>query len=217
MKYKVIGWTYFDGDEFPDGDITFAVRHAIVDDIRKRGYLFSGYDHQEMLCCCPVLNDGKKRSFSQRGFADVMAEAHGECEPYSYARYMMGIREEYVKRPSDHPSLLEVSDTDTLREEFTIEVSSEALRRSTSEGRLALPDPANLRYVERGDEILLCAEGMSARFAVTDVDRRKDLPEDEIYALLSFTPDPDERRKREQKFAQAPTILELKLVQRAES
>ena len=45
MKYKVIGWTFYEDSSFPHEDLTFAARHAIVDEIKEKGYLFSGYDY----------------------------------------------------------------------------------------------------------------------------------------------------------------------------
>lgn len=76
MKIKVVGWTQYDLHEFDEGDSGWAVRMAVVDDIRKNGYLFSGYAHQEYSNCAPVFNDGKMRRFSQRGFADMIARRH---------------------------------------------------------------------------------------------------------------------------------------------
>ena len=63
MKYKVVGWTSYDGDDVPDseGRIGYAECCAIIDAIKEHGYLFSGWDHQEMFDCAPVLNDGKRR------------------------------------------------------------------------------------------------------------------------------------------------------------
>ena len=49
MKYKVIGWTYYDNNEVLDSGNTigFAERNAIIDEIRKHKYLFTGWHHQE--------------------------------------------------------------------------------------------------------------------------------------------------------------------------
>ena len=77
MEYKVIGWTEYDNDLIEDGENDDAAVEAIVADIREHGYRFSGYAHQEFLCGAPVLNDEKKRVFSQRNFGALMAVAHG--------------------------------------------------------------------------------------------------------------------------------------------
>ena len=79
MKYKVIGWTYYDDNEilYSGNTIGFAERNAIIDEIRKHRYLFSGWHHQESWeGVVPVLNDGKKRCYSQRGWGGVMAKTY---------------------------------------------------------------------------------------------------------------------------------------------
>lgn len=55
MKYKVIGWTFSDNYDIESVPLTFAARHAIVDDIRENNYLFSGLDHQESCMVVPFL------------------------------------------------------------------------------------------------------------------------------------------------------------------
>ena len=89
MKYRVVGWTDYESDEVPEthGCIGFAERNAIIDEIRKNGYLFSGWEHQESWDCVPILNDGKKRTFSQRGWGGLMAEAYGHLGSYDYAAF----------------------------------------------------------------------------------------------------------------------------------
>ena len=90
MKYRVVGWTYYDNSEiFNSGNtIGFAERNAIIDEIRKHKYLFTGWHHQES-CegVVPILNDGKKRCFSQRGWGGVMAEAYECMGNYDYASF----------------------------------------------------------------------------------------------------------------------------------
>ena len=90
MKYKVIGWTYYEDDTVLsyDGDDSFAQRNAIIDEIRKHKYRFSGWHHQESWeNCVPILNDGRKRLFSQRGWGGIMAEAYGQLGDYDYATF----------------------------------------------------------------------------------------------------------------------------------
>ena len=106
MKYKVIGWTYGDDYEFPTSQeqIGFAERNAIIDEIKKHKYLFSGWHHQESWeNCVPILNDGKKREFSQRGWGGVMAEAYDNFDDYGYSIYTFyqSIDEKYLKFPKD--------------------------------------------------------------------------------------------------------------------
>lgn len=72
---------------------------ALVDEIRKNGYIFSGYDHQECENYAPVFNDGKIHRFSQRGFADIMAEANGDNDYMAYSLYMFGHDSDKCKFP----------------------------------------------------------------------------------------------------------------------
>ena len=90
MKYRVIGWTYYEDNDVLEkkGTIGFAERNAIIDEIRKHKYLFSGWHHQESWNgVVPILNDGKKRCYSQRGWGGVMAEAYGYMEDYDYSLF----------------------------------------------------------------------------------------------------------------------------------
>jgi len=77
MKYKVIGWTDYDDAGLPDGDATFGAQNAIIDEIVKKGFEFTGWEHQNDLYCVPVLNNGYKYLYSSRGWGGLMAEAYG--------------------------------------------------------------------------------------------------------------------------------------------
>ena len=100
MKKAVLGWDWYDDDRFmpvPDGVITEEIWDAVLQDVIEHGYLFTGEDQQEEPYCCPVMDDYRIARFSRRGFAHLMAEAHGETGEYDYARYMEGfsIKEKY--------------------------------------------------------------------------------------------------------------------------
>ena len=91
MTKKVIGWDWYDGDDFTGlkhDDFTDEVWDAVLTDVKKHGYLFTGEDQQETPYCCPVLNNYRIARFSRRGFARIMAQANGEMGDYDYARYM---------------------------------------------------------------------------------------------------------------------------------
>lgn len=85
MKLRVVGWV-FPYYNFEQGEVTWSVRNAIIDEIRKRGYKFSGNTHQDS-SCTPVLNNGKKYLFSSRGWGDLMAEAHGYTGMMDYLQF----------------------------------------------------------------------------------------------------------------------------------
>lgn len=102
MKYEVIGWTDYENYSLEDGVIDDDAVEAVIEDIRSHGYKFTGYHHQERDNCVPVLNDGLARRFSRRGFAAVMAKAHGYNEPMDYVFFMedFSIREEALRFPT---------------------------------------------------------------------------------------------------------------------
>ena len=132
MKYRVIGWTNYDDESVPDkaGCLGFAERNAIIDDIRKNGYLFSGWDHQEMWDCTPILNDGKKRCYSQRSWGGIMAEAYGDMGDYDYALYTFSesIKREKCVRPRGFRLDGFTPETD-LNEHFEIAVEQSCWQR----------------------------------------------------------------------------------------
>lgn len=83
MKYKVIGWTYAGNEMFPRHEkITPCVSAAVVEDIRKHGYLFGGNQHEDY---CPVLNDGTYVLYTCRDWGAIMAQAHGEVGDNAHA------------------------------------------------------------------------------------------------------------------------------------
>ncbi len=91
MEYKVIGWSTYDDSDFrdlPHDGYTPEVFDAVLENVKENGYLFCGEDQQERYNCCPVLNNYRKACYSRRGFAHIMAVAHGEMGDYDYARYM---------------------------------------------------------------------------------------------------------------------------------
>ena len=177
MKYKVIGWTSYDDEETEDshGCIGFAERNAIIDDIRAHGYLFSGWDHQETWNCVPILNDGKKRCYSQRGWGGVMAEAHGMMGNYDYARFTFFEsldREKCVYPKSSNYPRNFTPETD-LNEHFTIEVETGLFDLAQIRNPFFLEDLDALRYLDGGDTLTLVCGEKRATFCVTDIDRNR--------------------------------------------
>lgn len=176
MKYRVVGWTGYDDISIEDSGNTigFAERHAVIDDIKKNGYLFSGYDHQEMWDCAPVLNDGKKRCFSQRGWGGVMAEAHGYFGAYDYSLFAFGINEEYAKRPNNTFCTEDFTPEENLSEHFEIEVDEGIFALAERRNPFFLPDLAELRFIDAGDTLTLRCGEKRARFDnITDINRNR--------------------------------------------
>ena len=100
MKYKGIGYTDYDLSDFKNGENTDAAIEAIIEDIKKYGYCFSGYAHQEYSNGVPVLNDGLARRFSQRGWGGVMAKAHGFTGYMDYSSFAFSFGYDEEKMPS---------------------------------------------------------------------------------------------------------------------
>lgn len=175
MKYRVVGWASYDDEtvEESKGTIGFAERNAIIEDIKANGYLFSGYDHQEMWDCAPVLNDGKKRCFSQRGWGGVMAEAHGYFGAYDYSLFTFGVNEEHAKRPKSifYPSRF--TPEENLCEHFEIDVDEGIFALAARRNPFFLPDLEKLRFIDAGDTLTLRCGAESRTFTVADIDRNR--------------------------------------------
>ncbi len=176
MKLRVVGWVYYD-DDLEQGEIGWAARNAVIDEIKKRGYLFSGWAHQEADCCTPVLNDGKMYCFSQRGWGGVMAEAHGYTDIMDYARFAFMRDSDTEIRPK------EIFDEETftpeydLNERFELQVTEKVFAAAQKSRKIKLDDLPQLRYLDKGDELALICGEKNAEYIVTDVERKKDLTE----------------------------------------
>lgn len=179
MKYRVVGWTDYDSDIVPEarGRIGYAECCAIIDEIKKHGYLFSGWDHQECLYCVPVLNDGKKRCFSQRGWGGIMAEAYGYTDPYDYSLFTFyeSIDPEKVKKPSGGFCSKSFTPETDLCECFSLSVEESVFRRVETENPFYLDETDTLRYLDAGDTLTLCLGDEMLAFSVTGVDRNWDI------------------------------------------
>ncbi len=187
MKYRVVGWTNYDDPSVGDGPATEAACNAIIDEIKRCDYLFTGWHHQESLYGAPVLNDGLRRCFSQRGFGAVMAEAQGLTGLFSYSTYafLWDNNETNYRLPNTgfHPSTFR-PETD-LNEEFTIPFT-EDLRFDADTGILRLPNDPALRYIDKGDTLRILKGDTAALFTVLQVDRAPDFDEDELNRLMGI-------------------------------
>ena len=178
MKYKVIGWTWYDNSEIPfsNNTIGFAERNAIIDEIKKHKYLFSGWHHQEEWNnCVPILNDGKKRGFSQRGWGGLMAEAYGEMGDYDYISYTYSesIRTNYLKFPKKEFDVEDFVSSPLENEHFNIEVKKELFDIAKTSNPFYLEDTKDLRSIDTNDTITLLHNNESLTFLVADVNRNK--------------------------------------------
>lgn len=229
MKLKVVGWTEYDLSEFKEGENSWAARMALVDEIRRNGYLFSGYDHQERSNCAPVFNDGKMRRFSQRGFADIMAEAHGGTDRMAYAQYMFGLEREVCRFPENEVFRGDFPVERDLAEIFTVPVdestfaSAPRVERTTvgeltlTKQTVKLSDLPALRYIGKGDTLVLTCNGKSAAFAILDVARGHDLTQEQHIAYMvrmNNGDDPADCVAAQQEFMARPVVITLQVRRR---
>lgn len=178
MKYKVIGWTWYEDYSIPFSDkrIGFAERNAIIDEIKKHKYLFTGWDHQESWDnCVPVLNDGKKRGFSQRGWGGVMAEAYERMGDYDYANFTFhgSLKESGKKSCSKEFQPEHFVSEPLLNEHFNVNVSEELFEIAKTKNPFYLEDLDELRFIDTNDTITVNCNGESLTFLVDDIDRNK--------------------------------------------
>lgn len=226
MKLRVVGWAYYD-DDMEQGDIGWAARNAIIDDIKAHGYLFSGWAHQECDCCAPVLNDGKLYCFSQRGWGGVMAEAHGYNGRMDYARFAFAMDAEDEIRPKyafDEDTFVPEYD---LNQRFELQVSNATFDQAQSESKVkfmgntefterkvVLDDLPELRYLDEGDTLALVCGQEIAEYTVLDVERKRDLTEEKRWQLeldsYAFD-DPDRMKRADEEFDNAKIVMIVKL------
>ena len=224
MKIKVVGWTCYDFYDFPEGDNSWAVRMAVVDEIKCNGYLFTGEDHQEGPNCCPVFNDGKLRRFSQRGFADIMAEAHGDTGYMDYAMYMFGIKQEACIFPQKSACKSRFVVEKNLAETFTLQVDEQFFNsvpnkdvfdvfgHKATRRAIKLPDLPELRYIDKGDTLVVTCQDKKATFLILDVERGRNLSFDErvdLMSRMSYSQDAEVRKKARQEFEAMPVYINL--------
>ncbi len=185
MKLRVIGWTHYDSYGFCEGENTWAVRAAVVDEIKSKGYSFTGQDHQLMPNCAPVLNDGMMRTFSLRGFADIMAEAHGYTGVTDYAMFMSRGDDSEPKMPEDEIYPGQVKPETDLQETFTEAVEKTVFDTAESALKVKFDDLERLRYIDKDDTLVLTCGEQTAKYKVINVDRKPDVDEVKIYMLTT--------------------------------
>lgn len=165
MKYKVIGWTSMDSN-IEEVDSTYASFNAIVDHIKEMKYCFTGTSHQFHNLGCPVLNDGKKRTYSERTWGGMMADIHGGADvlAYTYAFY----DDDFVDVFPD--ASLEIKKEDividhNMSEEFIID-SCDILNDYKTDKSVYVFINDKFRYLDKGDYLIINNE----KYLVNDVD-----------------------------------------------
>ncbi len=178
MKYKVIGWGWYDDPDFEEGVITEAACDAIIADIAEHGYLFTGHDHQYESTCSPILSDGKRYTFSARAFGGLMARAHGHTQDGAYARYAFDFCSEERKFPETRMYKSEAdricaSLSDSFAEEFTV---PEGMEYTLEGNKIKLPDEECFSYIAPGDTLVAGGK----KYLVTDLSRYKVMTKEQL-------------------------------------
>lgn len=229
MKLRVVGWTYYENTLFKEGQSNWAARMALVDEIREKGYLFSGYDHQERYNCVPVFNDGKLRRFSQRGFADIMAEANGDYYYMAYSLYMFGLDSSKCKFPEKEIYKNDFEAEKNLAETFVVEVDEQTFANAPIVKRfgigsyvfinkkIKLLDSDELRFIAEGDTLVLTCNGKYSAFSILEVERDRGLSSEELreyYEKMDPYNNPKEYEKVRKKFMALPVYVNLEVRKR---
>ncbi len=223
MKYKVIGWTWYDNELIEEMDYSESATEAVIEDIRASGYLFSGMHHQDHPRCAPVLNNGKKLLFTQRSFGGVMAKAYGKTSRMSYAEYAFdwhfGIDDEEspYKFPSDERVFKGEADTslveENLSEQFEYEATKEDFDKALEKGELEfIYESPKYRFMDTGDTILIKCGGEEGLFEITSLARYKKFTEDEEIALIMGSPlNPEAEKNADRLFEEKPETITMRL------
>ena len=213
MKWKVIGWTYYEDFDYEEGDATDAVTYAIIDEIKKKGYVFSGWDHQEGFNTVPVLNDGKKRTFSQRTFGNLMAIAHGYTGRYDYSLFTYGMNRESCVYPDSSFDESAIVPESELNEEFVIDYNIISFVNDEGVNKIKLPNLDYLRYIDRGDTLILKKDNELFKYEVVFAIREKDISkkklrdlETDLYILERDSKEYKEAEKKYQSLGQVIMI-----------
>ena len=217
MKLKVIGWVWYEDTTYGGGEVDYAAYNAILDDVKEHGYRFTGFHHQEMFDCVPVLNDGKMRRFSQRSWGGLMAAAEGLKGRYAYSVYAFyspfNENDDFVTPKDCDVDESLIRTPEELRDEYRIGIRIDSLRRiAEREGKFKLPDLDEYRYMAVNDVIVFLNKGDEYRYRITHIEKKKKLAERDIfkYRTLSLTQASEEEVKRiEEKFENAPSEIHL--------
>ena len=138
--------------------IGFAERNAIIDEIRKHKYLFTGWHHQESWDgVVPILNDGMKRCFSQRGWGGVMAEAYEQMGDFDYAGFTFyeSLYSSEIKYAPELDYIKEEQVEAVENEHFIVEVNEGLFEIAKKSNPFYLEDLDELRYIDSNDMITL--------------------------------------------------------------
>lgn len=216
MKYKVIGWTSFDDDALPNGEATFGAQNAILDEIRKKEFEFTGWDHQNSFAGVPVLNNGYKYCYTTRGWGALMAEAHGYTGYFDYSNYSFGSLYDERKHPDwvneDDYDLDDIEKIEDIAETFTINISEETAKEIKETKRFKTTPTKSKRYIDAHDKVLFKTPVEEFILTIKSAHKDSTLSDDDLYFVhsnIGNSATPKNREKAQSLWSQAKPLLSL--------
>lgn len=170
MKYKVIGWTDYGNEEYPENPNPYgnSAWRALVAELREKGYRFGGDSHQYGRGGVPVLNDGTRLEYGMRAWGEAMAEAiYGDDPPHgAYMEYYMDLeQEEFYGRkpvmPAPYVDKSQILPTSALADEYHMKLDPEpfALIKSGKKSVEARLCDQKRSLLDVGDRIIFTDRG----------------------------------------------------------
>ena len=139
-----------------------------------------------------MLNDGKRRCFSQRTFGAIMAVAHGYYGRFDYSAFSFGFPPEKCVTPAPEREIApeDAVPEENLHEIFRIHVSERELYMAVAMRSLGLPDVPALRYLDGGDTLVLVTPKGEHELTVSCVMRERCYEGDAPFSTMTidFTP-----------------------------
>ena len=79
---KITRWTYWSNQNFKtvdsmDKDQFDEATETVIQELKNKGYSFTGKYHQEGLYGCPVIDNTYLYNVSQRSWGNIMCKAYG--------------------------------------------------------------------------------------------------------------------------------------------
>ena len=199
MKLRIVGWTEYEDYDVETASASYAATNVVINEIKAKGYCFSGWAHQEMSRGAPVFNDGKKRLFSARSFGGLMAAAHGYTGVMDYSLFAFQLKKEEMPPSSERFSRYSFKAETDLNEEFIVEVDEETFEKTVSTGKFVCEEKEELYYIDAGDTLTLkCGDKIYSK-KVIDAWAEKDITEDDRLALYMHEESAKEKWKNAKK------------------
>ena len=218
MKYKVIGWTDYDSIDLPEGEAGFGAENAILDEIKEKKFEFTGWEHQNLSCCVPVLNNGYKYLYSSRGWGSLMAEAHGFSGYYDYSNFSFGSfgdKGNLPKFPEIDYNLDDIKDIDSLAETYTINITEEESAKIKETKSISFSDFENFRYIDAHDKVIFKTPTEEYMLEVKLAEATLSLTDEErafVHYNIGSSAAEEDRKKAEKLWQEAKKLVYLEFV-----